>query len=210
MSNPNALLFPSFELDAIEAYLTVEEPPFLERLYETLEIPADAKPAALEIAVAQILLHRIQDQLPQWGCVNKDGEVVKGREKLSRPKDAEPITLHPQLLLCINWADSGPGFSWPEAYRITRIPGFDQYIITASRDSIDVWGCTDHAIGFCDANVPIKEAAHKIITEYWSKQAHDYEQARWVYLFDEGLIATSEAESWANEIWHEKEESEKA
>jgi hypothetical protein len=66
-------------------------------------------------------------------------------------------------LLCINWADSGPGFSWPEAYHITRIPGFDQHIVTASRDSPDAWGCTDHAIGFCDANVPFKEAASEII-----------------------------------------------
>ena len=151
MSNPIALLVPTFELDAVEAYLTGKEPPFLERLFEALDIPDDAQTSQLEIAVAQILLHRSQGGLPQWGCVSNDGKVVRGREKLKRPKDAEPLTLHPQLLLCINWADSGPGFSWPESYHVTRIPGFDKYIFTASRDSTDAWGCTDHAIGFCDA-----------------------------------------------------------
>ena len=206
MSNPIALLVPTFELDAIEAYLAGKEPPFLERLFEALDIPDDAQTSQLEIAVAQILLHRSQGGLPQWGCVSKDGKVVRGREKLKRPKDAEPLTLHPQLLLCINWADSGPGVSWPESYHITRIPGLDQYIVTASRDSTDAWGCTNHAIGFCDANVPIKKAAREIITNYWSKQAGDWDQARWAYLLDEGLISRNEANSWADEIWPETEE----
>ena len=70
MSNPIALLVPTFELDAVEAYLTGKEPPFLERLFEALDIPDDAQTSQLEIAIAQILLHRSQGGLPQWGCVN--------------------------------------------------------------------------------------------------------------------------------------------
>ncbi len=201
MSNINPILISSYELDAVEAYLHGKEPSDLGDLYEDLDVPDEAEPSQLEIAVAQILLHRSQKRLPQWGCVNGDGKVVQGRKNLKRPQDAEPITLHPQLLLCINWADSGPGFSWPEAYHITRIPGFDQYIVTASRDSADAWGCADHAIGFCDANVPIKDAASEIIIKYWLKQSGGWDQARWAYLFDEGLISGKEADSWADEVW---------
>ena len=195
-----------YELDAIEAYLQGREPSDLGDLYEDLDVPDEAEPSQLEIAVAQILLHGSQKRLPQWGCVNGDGKVVQGRKNLQRPQGAEPITLHPQLLLSINWADSGPGFSWPEAYHITKIPGFDQYIVTASRDSPDAWGCTDHAIGFCDANVRIKDAASEIIIRYWLKQAGGWDQARWAYLFDEGLISGKEADSWADEVWGDPEE----
>jgi len=206
MSNINPILISSYELDAIEAYLHGKEPSDLGDLYDDLDVTDEAKPSQIEIAVAQILLHGSQKRLPQWGCVNGDGKVVQGRKNLQRPRDAEPITLHPQLLLCINWADSGPGFSWPEAYHITKIPGFDKHIFTASRDSPDAWGCTDHAIGFCDANAPIKEAAREIIINYWSKQAGEWEQARWAYLFDEGLISGEEADSWADEVWGESED----
>ena len=170
MSNPIALLVPTFELDAVEAYLAGKEPPFLERLFEALDIPDDAQTSQLEIAVAQILLHRSQGGLPQWGCVNKDGKVVRGREKLKRPKDAEPLTLHPQLLLCINWADSGPGFSWPEAYHITRIPGFDKYIFTASRDSPDAY--------LFDAGLISGEEADSWADEVWGnpEELHSEEE----------------------------------
>ena len=206
MSNIKAVLVSSFELDAVEAYLQGKEPSDLGDLYEDLDVPDEAAPSQIEIAVAQILLHGSQKRLPQWGCVNGDGKVVQGRKNLQRPQGAEPITLHPQLLLSINWADSGPGFSWPEAYHITKIPGFDQYIVTASRDSPDAWGCTDHAIGFCDANVRIKDAASEIIIRYWLKQAGGWDQARWAYLFDEGLISGKEADSWADEVWGNPEE----
>lgn len=206
MSNIKAIHISSYELDAVEAYLQGREPSDLGDLYEDLEVPDEAEPSQLEIAVAQILLHGSQKRLPQWGCVTGDGKVVQGRKNLQRPQGAEQITLHPQLLLCINWADSGPGFSWPEAYHITKIPGFDQYIVTASRDSPDAWGCTDHAIGFCDANVRIKDAASEIIIRYWLKQAGGWDQARWAYLFDEGLISGKEADSWADEVWGDPEE----
>jgi len=206
MSNIKAIHVSSYELDAVEAYLQGREPSDLGDLYDDLDVPDEAEPSQLEIAVAQILLHGSQKRLPQWGCVNGDGKVVQGRKNLQRPQGAEPITLHPQLLLCINWADSGPGFSWPEAYHITRIPGFDQHIVTASRDSPDAWGCTDHAIGFCDAHVRIKEAASEIIIKYWLKQASGWDQARWAYLFDEGIISGKEADAWADEVWGDPEE----
>jgi hypothetical protein len=206
VSNIKAIHVSSYELDAVEAYLQGREPSDLGDLYDDLDVPDEAEPSQLEIAVAQILLHGSQKRLPQWGCVNGDGKVVQGRKNLQRPQGAEPITLHPQLLLCVNWADSGPGFSWPEAYHITKIPGFDQYIFTASRDSPDAWGCTDHAIGFCDASVAVKEAASAIIIRYWLKQASGWDQARWAYLFDEGLISGKEADSWANEVWGDPEE----
>ena len=41
---------------------------------------------------------------------------------------------------------------------------------------------------------------------YWLKQSGGWDQARWAYLFDEGLISGKEADSWANEVWGDPEE----
>lgn len=194
------VLVPTLELDVIEAYVSGKRPAALKRLYKALEIPDDAEASQIEIAVAQILLRKHEQWLPQC-CSFSDGEGVLGRKTLKRATNAPPFTLHPQLLFCLNWADSGPGFSWPESYYITRIPGFDKYIITTSRDSDGAWGCTDHAIGYCDASIPLKEAARHIVIRFWNKQVGEPDEGRWAYLFDEGLISTSEAEEWADEVW---------
>ena len=130
-------MVPCLELDALETYLTQANPVGLECLFDGLGVPGDATPSRLEIAVAHILLHGSQGTLPQWGCVRGNGEVVLGQKGLKRPKGAKPLRFKPRLVCCINWADSGPGFNWPEAYHITEIPGFAQYVVTASRDSPD-------------------------------------------------------------------------
>lgn len=202
MSQPVAALVASYELDAIEAYLHDETvPSYLEAFFDALEIPTHAEPSTLQIAVAQILLGRIEHQLPQWIASRGDGEVVVGRQPRTRPAAAERLTFLPSTVFCINWADSGPGFSWPETYHVTYIPGFERCIVTASRDSSDMWGCTDHAIGHFPMDVGMVEGARRCIAEYWSRQAREYGQSRWAYLFHTGLASAEAADAWADEIW---------
>jgi len=38
---------------------------------------------------------------------------------------------------CINWADSGPGYSWPESYYVTYIE------VEAERWAEEVWGADE-------------------------------------------------------------------
>jgi hypothetical protein len=194
-------LVPPAELDVIETYLTGADPTFLEPLFDDMQIPADVYVPRLRVAVAQILLNGLQGRLPQWGTVSSDGGVILGRHAFQRALEGPQARLEPELVCCINWADSGPGYSWPEAYHVTYIPGFEKYIVTASRDSTDSWGCTDQAIGFCDAGCALEDAAHDIITGYWREMFDKYDQGQWAYLFDEGLIDEDEAERWAEEVW---------
>ena len=100
-----------------------------------MEVPTNAKPRRLQIAVAQILLHHVQDGLPQWTAITKDGEFVTNRRRHGRHKDAR-LRFNPKLLFSINWATSGPGFEWPEAYYVTYVPGLEKYVFTASRDEM--------------------------------------------------------------------------
>jgi hypothetical protein len=54
------------------------------------------------------------------GRITKDGEFVTNRSRHGRHKDAR-LRFNPKLLFSINWATSGPGFEWPEAYYVTYV-----------------------------------------------------------------------------------------
>jgi len=200
-------LLPVDEKVLLKAYVEgTSEPDGADALYDALEVPADATPLRLAIAVAQILLHEIQGTLPQWASVR--GETVTlNRKEHKRHKNAR-LAFNPQHVCTINWADSGPGFSWPESYHVTYLPGFDKFVITSSRDGPDAWGCSDHAIGVADGNLEPIEAAKEVITEFWRMQRNAWEQSRWAYLFDEGLIDEKTANVWADEVWCPEEEEE--
>ena len=72
-----------------------------------------------DAAVAQILLERVQDRLPNaWTSSNGMTRRVSGRRAHRK------IEVWPTHLFTINWADSAPGLSWPVAYHATYVPGF--------------------------------------------------------------------------------------
>jgi len=146
--------------------------------------------------VAQILLERIQDRLPQW--LGPNG----GARPLLNRRSHRKVELWPRHLLTINWADSGPGFSWPVAYNTTYVPGFDRSVVTASADCPEVFGgVCDVAIGSFGPEVPIIQGCRDIMISDWSWQRGECDQQRWVYLFDTGLVSKAEAQAWADEVW---------
>ena len=198
-------LLPDQEQAVLECYVTGSKQPasFLQ-LFEAMGVPTDAEPDRLQIAVAQILLHHIQDSLPQWATMKGD-ELLLNRRRHKRHKDGL-LPFAPRLLFSINWATSGPGYDWPEEYHVTYLPGFDKYVFTASRDGDDMWGCADHAIGVADKSDDVQKTARKIITGYWRTQAEKGEQQRWEDLLAEGLINRRTALAWADEVWADPEE----
>jgi hypothetical protein len=149
-------------------------------------------------AVARIVLTSIQHRLPQWAAVRADGQVRYARAyRPARHAQVEPL---PQYLFTINWADSGPGFSWPEAYHATFLPGFDRYVVTASQDSPDVHGYTDEAIGHFGKDEEREASIGRVIRDWWSWQA-DTGQPRWAYLFGVGEIDSDTATAWGDAVW---------
>jgi hypothetical protein len=149
-------------------------------------------------AVAQILLERIQDRLPQW--LGPKGSARPIIDRRSHRK----VELWPRHLMTINWADSGPGFSWPVAYNVTYVPGFDRFVVTASADCLEMLGgVCDLAIGSFGPEVPIIRGCRDIIMSDWSWQRRECDQQRWVYLFDTGLVSKAEAQVWADEVWRD-------
>lgn len=158
---------------------------------------------SLPNAVARIALARIQHRLPQWGAVLADGTLILGRRL--RKSSARRVTFLPQHLFTINWADSGPGFSWPEAYHVTYLPGFDRYVVTASQDSPDTYGYSEFAIGSFPASTEIKDGAKKVIIDWWA-EARAHEHSGWESFWDRGLITKKEALAWRQEAWSDPDE----
>lgn len=201
MSNNTIALIPQIELDLIEAYLSNEPVSAFDSYFSENNIPLDAMASPMQIAVARVLLNPIQASLPQWAAVRESGEVLLNRKEIQRHPQAVRLTLEPQLVCCINWADSGPGYSWPESYHVTYIPGLEKFIVTSSRDGADAFGCADHALGWGSAAEGELLVAKRIIQGFWEHQRNEWDQERWAYLFDEGLIDSATADAWAEEIW---------
>src|SRR5262249_14743211 len=94
----------------------------VDRILDEWEIPKEiAEYRRIDVAVAQILLERVQDRLPQWGVWSPEDGVQLARPILDR-RAHRKVVLSPRHLLTINWADSGPGFSWPVAYYAVYVP----------------------------------------------------------------------------------------
>ena len=163
----------------------------------------------VDVAAAFIVLENAEARLPQWG-VFRDDELVLARKYRDRQKAPDrKVLLQPRHLFTINWADSGPGFSWPVAYYVTWVPIYERFVVTASADSPDALGYCDFALGAFRADTPVKEGAKAIICADWKAQQGGWDQQRWAYLFGTGLITETDAYAWADEVWESDEEDEK-
>ena len=188
-----------FVLDAYfdESLVASEE---FEAACDRLEMTVRTLCSRVEAAVGQILLQNVQERLPQWACFS-GGEADFGRKYRKRLK-GKSLEFLPQHLFTINWADSGPGFSWPEAYYLAYIPSRHRYVVIASQDSTDVWGCTDQAIGHYDANGDKLLGAKQLIASRW-RPADVPDATPWGYLFNTGLVDRATGEQRRREVWSE-------
>jgi hypothetical protein len=157
----------------------------------------DAKATAN--AVARIALARVQRSLPQFAIVGPE-HIEFGRDVTAAP--SRPVEMVSHHLFTIDWAMSAPGISWPEAYYLTWLPGVDQWLVTSSRDTPEVGGYCDLAMGYFGPDKEPLEGAGMIIGGYWSDQYLDYDQPRWEVFFEAGLITFEMANEWADEIWN--------
>ena len=152
--------------------------------------------------MARLCLGAIQQRLPQWGCTRADGSVVFGREFYAR--SAREVEAKPVVLFMLSGtqcgADSGPGISWPMSCHATWIPGVARWVVTASADGTDLWGCADIAIGSF-RGTDICAGAGRVIRRDWRRDWTGYGQAPWAYLFDAGFVDEAEALAWRGRVW---------
>ena len=153
--------------------------------------------------MALIALEEVAERLPNCGIF--DGQRVN-LTRQQRDEEEIPdrkVAMVPRHLFTVNWADSGPGISWPGAYYTTWIPVYDRYVVTYSADTHEVFGHCDIAIGHFGAEEKLIEGSRRVVTKDWQRQYDEYTQCRWAYLFFEGLLTSEEAEEWADVVWPE-------
>lgn len=120
---PSVDVFTADELLVLSDWFEVEHPRSersVENILDEWDIPQDiSEYRRLDAAVAQILLES-QDHLPQWAAVTNDG--LQFARPIADRRALRKAEMLPRRLLTINWAESGPGFSWPVAYYATYVP----------------------------------------------------------------------------------------
>lgn len=150
--------------------------------------------------VAQLCLNQLQNRLPHWTAFNSR-EYLEGRKGFSHEANSKAI--HSLHLCEINWATSGPGFSWPENYYLHYLEGYEILILTISQDTPDAYGYVDLAVSA--VSIPylenISEAAKQLLSRWWAIHSN-YIDEGWESLLQQGLISESEALSLRDDIWN--------
>ena len=156
---------------------------------------------ALENAVARIVLSPIRSKLPRWGYW--DGKEVFDTRAAKQNGELPQRSFHsePLLVLSINWADSGPGYSYPENYYIAWVPFYDRYVVTVSADT-PYNGYLDFAIGWLKEDGNVGTDIRSIVERRWSDLSLYLEA--WQDCLDSGIVPDPYA--WRNSVWHEEAE----
>ena len=154
---------------------------------------------ALDNAVARLMLGVIQERLPDWASVNvATGEYTSARPRFRRRSSA--VSLLPAKLFEINWADSGPGFSWPEAYHVTHVPDLNVRVFTASVDTDEVWGVADLAVGWARPRRDISWGTNAVIGSWW-RHLKTLGNLAWCDFLEPGIITEEQAESLRRQVF---------
>jgi hypothetical protein len=154
--------------------------------------------------VAEIVLFRIRRSLPQWAEVYHNGKVQFSREHQLRLIKKRDDLLIPTYLCGINWADTGPGMSWPEEYHLTLLPGYNVYVLTASQDSNEVHGYADLALACIPAtdknHLPLKDSL-QVIRNWWQAELDLWDQSPWEQLLSAGVYNPFKLIKIRDKIW---------
>jgi hypothetical protein len=153
----------------------------------------------LDAWVGAFAVKDIQGRLPNCGICWSDGSVVLTRP--IRKATSRKVTGLSRFLFRINWANSGPGISWPADYCLVWLPGYDRFVLTYSADSPEAMGYCDFALGAVGPDEDWREAARRILVNDWRRQREGWGQWPWEHLFDSGLVSEEQALAWRAEAW---------
>lgn len=165
------------------------------------EISTDCGERLLDVAAAKLILRNHEESLPNWTAFDRENRFVSGRKE--PPPAKRNYRLPSQLLFGINWATSGPGFDWPEDFRITWLPSPGRYVVTGSLDSEDAYGFSDIALGHFapSSRIDLITRVRGILVRRWQALRRINSQPPWECVLTEGLVKSQQAEEWRLLAW---------
>jgi len=160
-----------------------------ETIEEDFIASGESSPSPVEAAVARICL-----------------DTAKRRESSSRriPKIPGP-PLESQFIATVDWG--GEGFracSWPEAYHITKIPYYNRWVVTSTRDTSEITGYDECAIFNSPSNQPERSVCCDALLRYWRYQLL-FKQPVFNEIRASGLLAAADLSSVAALVWPSSE-----
>ena len=154
----------------------------------------------LDAWVGAFAVRDIQERLPNCGIGHADGSYLLTRP-IVKNRRSKKVASAVRFLFRINWANSGPGFSWPADYHLMWLAGFERWVLCYSADSPDAMGYCDFALGAFGAECDWRESVREILVEDWRFQWSEWGQSPWEELWDTGLVTEEEAMAWRSEAW---------
>ena len=151
---------------------------------------------AIDNAVARIALAPVRKNLPIWGGLGKDGAFHSRQSENESILPERGYRSDPVHVLSINWASSGPSYSWPLKYYISWIPYYERYVVTVSYDSPEVEGYLDLAIGDLSEGASVEKELKSVIVRHWDRDSM-YLQG-WEGVIDSGIVKDPWA--WREEV----------
>jgi hypothetical protein len=151
---------------------------------------------AIDNAVARIALAPVRKNLPTWGGLGKDGAFHSRQSENESILPERGYRSDPVHVLSINWASSGPSYSWPLKYYISWIPYYERYVVTVSYDSPEVEGYLDLAIGDLSEGASVEKELKSVIVRHWDRDSM-YLQG-WEGVIDSGIVKDPWA--WREEV----------
>jgi len=158
----------------------------------------------LDAWVGAFAVRDIQERLPNTGICRNEGVVLT--RPIQKNRRSGKVAGAVRFLFGINWADSGPGFSWPADYHLIWLPGFDRWVLTYSADSPDAMGYCDFALGRVGPEEEWRASVREILVADWRFQYSEWDQAPWAYLWRTGMVPEEEALQWRAEAWEGHED----
>ena len=163
--------------------------------------------STLDVAVAVILLERVQLRHPRLGAhvvANSDpagGTVFAFEQRQPDPGNSiVPLARH---LFTLRWSDRRvPGQFWPSTYTATPVPGTDRIVLAESDDGESSFPiANDTAIGWVSASDDHPEAIGAVVRRRWSTLRDQAGQARWAAVAQSGLLDDAILATWASTVW---------
>lgn len=153
----------------------------------------------LDAWVGAFAVKDIQERLPNCGISWSDGSIELTRPiRRERPRKVTGLS---RFLFRINWADSGPGISWPADYHLVWLPGYERFVLTYSADSPEAMGYCDFALGSVGPDEDWREAVRQMLVKDWRQQFNAWDQWPWAQLWSTGVVTEEEAFAWRTEAW---------
>lgn len=154
---------------------------------------------ALDVGCGMIIGRHVRGSMPSWPSTDIDGHVVG-----TRPIEEHPTFvrgLNTLVILEIDWG-GGPGFSWPEQYRITWVPTHKQWICTVHTDSEELYGFMDFSLGRVgeERNQAIEKSGI-LIKQHWAIVQREFNQPTYSRIIDDGQYHPKVVDGWSEEIW---------